>query len=335
MNSVEQQAVNPDVETDLEPYRQEVALLEERAKTLAVTDDLSEAVALEFIAGAKRLYSEMEDRRDARVRPLNTEVKQINDAYRPYTSILDRLWRATDQARSLYVTKKQQAIEAANRKAIADAAELRRQEEAKADAARQEAERLRLDAERLEQEENDRLLKVEMDRLAAEKKIRDEEEALVRAKQRGDAEAVRAAQEMLAETRVREEARFEQAEEDRLAVLAEQNKLEKAAIKLDAKADIAESKASMVAPTIQVNDSVGSRTLLDGSKVGTRKVVDWYFENGMPKDGDYYHDDPRVSSIPSRYFLLDTAKMAKDVKNGVPVLGVKRTEGSTTTTGRK
>jgi len=323
------------IEREIDAYRQEVETLERQAASLLVTDDASEEAALLFIAECKRAYAKLEERRDSKVRPLNAEVKAINEGFRPYTTVLDRLWRTTDQIRGRYVTQKQQAIEAANRRAIADAAEAKRREEARAEAARQEAERLRLDAERLEQEENDRLLKVEMDRLAAEKKIRDEEEALVRAKQRGDAEAVRAAQEMLAETRVREEARFEQAEEDRLAVLAEQNKLEKAAIKLDAKADIAESKASMVAPTIQVNDSVGSRTLLDGSKVGTRKVVDWYFENGMPKDGDYYHDDPRVSSIPSRYFLLDTAKMAKDVKNGVPVLGVKRTEGSTTTTGRK
>jgi len=335
MNSVEQQAVNPDVETDLEPYRQEVALLEERAKTLAVTDDLSEAVALEFIAGAKRLYSEMEDRRDARVRPLNTEVKQINDAYRPYTSILDRLWRATDQARSLYVTKKQQAIEAANRKAIADAAELRRQEEAKADAARQEAERLRLDAERLVEEENNRLLQVEMDRLAAEQNIKDEEEALARAKREGDARAAREAQEAIDQANLEEEERLRKAELDRLAAIEEQNKLEKKAIKLDAKADIAESHATMIAPTIQVDESAGSRTLLDGSQVGTRKAVDWLFENGMPKDGDYYADDPRLLGIPARYFILDTAKLGKDVKNGVPVPGTIRTVGSATTARRK
>jgi len=309
--------------------------LERQAASLLVTDDASEEAALLFIAECKRAYAKLEERRDSKVRPLNAEVKAINEGFRPYTTVLDRLWRTTDQIRGRYVTQKQQAIEAANRRAIADAAEAKRREEARAEAARQEAERLRLDAERLEQEENDRLLKVEMDRLAAEKKIRDEEEALVRAKQRGDAEAVRAAQEMLAETRVREEARFEQAEEDRLAAIEEQNKLEKKAIKLDAKADIAESHATMIAPTIQVDESAGSRTLLDGSQVGTRKAVDWLFENGMPKDGDYYADDPRLLGIPARYFILDTAKLGKDVKNGVPVPGTIRTVGSATTARRK
>ena len=323
------------IEREIDAYRQEVETLERQAASLLVTDDASEEAALLFIAECKRAYAKLEERRDSKVRPLNAEVKAINEGFRPYTTVLDRLWRTTDQIRGRYVTQKQQAIEAANRRAIADAAEAKRREEARAEAARQEAERLRLDAERLVEEENNRLLQVEMDRLAAEQNIKDEEEALARAKREGDARAAREAQEAIDQANLEEEERLRKAEDDRLAAINEQNTLEKKAIKLDAKADIAESKASMVAPTIQVNDSVGSRTLLDGSKVGTRKVVDWYFENGMPKDGDYYHDDPRVSSIPSRYFLLDTAKLAKDVKNGVPVLGVKRTEGSTTTTGRK
>jgi hypothetical protein len=320
---------------EIDTHRQEVETLERKAASLLVIDDVSEEAALLFIAECKRSHAKLEEERDKKVRPLNAEVKAINEGFRPYTTILDRLWRATDQIRSQYVTKKQQAIDAANRKAIADAAEARRVEEAKAQDARQEAERLRLEAERLEKEEHDRLLQVEMDRLAAEKKMKDEEEALARAKREGDARAAREAQESIDRAKREEDERLRKAEDDRLAVIEEQNRLEKAAIKQESRADIAESKATMVSPAIQVNDSVGSRTLLDGSKVGTRKVVDWYFENGMPKDGDYYHDDHRVSGIPSRYFILDTAKLAKDVKNGVPVFGVGRTEGSATTAGRK
>jgi hypothetical protein len=55
----------------------------------------------------------------------------------------------------------------------------------------------------------------------------------------------------------------------------------------------------------------------------------------MPKDGDYYADDPRLLGIPARYFILDTAKLGKDVKNGVPVPGTIRTVGSATTARRK
>lgn len=337
-------AVKEQIDQDLEPYKQEIALLEEQAKSLTVTDDLSEAVALEFISGAKRLYGDMEEKRDTRVRPLNDEVKRINQAYKPYTSVLDRLWRATDQARSMYLTKKQMAIEAANRKAIAEAAELKRQEEAKAEAARQEVERLRREAERLEREELDRQLQAEMDRLAAEQKIKDDEAAMLEAKRRGDEAAARAAQQIVDDAKREEEERLKQAEAARLAAIEEQARLQRAAIKQGAKADIAESKSTMIAPTIQVNESVGSRTLLDGSKVGTREVDDWYFESGIPihtdpqkkKYAEYYADDTSLpNGIPDRYWMLDLAKLGKDVKNGVPIEGCVKTKRNATTAGRK
>lgn len=336
--------VEQDLEQDLEPFKQKVAVIEKKAKSLSVTDDLSEAVALEFINGAKCLYGDMEEKRDKRVRPLNTEVKKINDAYRPYTNVLDQLWRATDQIRSQYVTKKQQAIEAANRRAIADAEQKKREEEAKAEAARQEAERLRLEAERLEKEENDRLLQAEMDRLATEERKKAEFQAIIDAQRAGDEAKAIVAHEALEATKTQEERRAIQNEAARLAAVAEQKKLEQQAIKQDAKADIAESKATMVAPTIQVNDSVGSRVLLDGSKVGTREVDDWYFATGLAvhtdpqkkKYAEYYADDTRLpNGIPDRYWLLDLAKLGKDVKNGVPIEGCVKTTRSATTAGRK
>lgn len=332
------------VEQDLDVYRQEVDALEQKAASLLVVDDASEEAALLFIAECKRAHAKLEEERDKKVRPLNAEVKAINDGFRPYTTVLDRLWRATDQIRSQYVTKKQQAIEAANRKAIAEAAEAKRIEEAKAEAARQEVQRLKDEAERLEREENDRLLQVEMDRLAAEQKIRDEHEALVRAKQDGDARAAREAQETIDRAKLMEEERLRKAENDRLAAVAEQEKRDKAIIKQEAKADIAESKATMVTPTIQVNDSVGSRTLVDGSKVGTREVDDWYFSTGLPIHTDlqkkkyafYYADDTRLpNGIPDRYWVLDLAKLGKDVKNGVPIEGCVKTTRNATTAGRK
>jgi len=332
------------VEQKIEPYKREVEALEQKASSLLVVDDASEEAALLFIAECKRAHAKLEEERDAKVRPLNAEVKAINDGFRPYTTILDRLWRATDQIRGIYVNKKQQAIEAANRKAIADAQEAKRKEEAKAEEARQAAERLRLEAERLEQAENDRLLQVEMERLAAEQKLKDEEEALVRAKREGDARAAREAQESIDRAKIEEEERLRKADEDRIAAIQAQATLERAAIKQEAKADIAESKATMVTPTIQVNDSVGSRVLLDGSKVGTREVDDWYFANGLPihtdpqkkKYAEYYADDTRLpNGIPDRYWVLDLAKLGKDVKNGVPIDGCVKMTRSATTAGRK
>lgn len=326
----------------LEPFEKALAQYTEEANR-PITNDAEEMAAVVYIAQRKRDFREMEEIRDRLVRPYNTIVKSINAAFKKYTDQYDADWRLKDQARSAYLTKKQQAIDEANRKAIAEAAAAKAAEEAKAESARQEAERLRLEAERIERERLEAEVQAEMDRLAAEKKIHDEEQALIDAKRRGDEAAARAAQEEVDRKKREEEARLAQVEQDRLAAIEEQNRLEKAAIKQEAKADIAESKSTMIAPTIQVNDSVGTRTLLDGSKAGTREVDEWYFENGLPihtdlqkkKYAEYYQDDPRVKEIPARYFVLDLAKLGKDVKNGVPIAGCVKTTRKATTAGRK
>lgn len=244
----------PEPEDDVERYRKEVEQLEQQSKAITITDDASEEAALVFITACKRSYNEMEEARKKKVQPLNDEVKAINASYKPYTEILDRLRLATDAVRSDYLRKKQEAIDAKNRKAIADAQEAQRLEEQKAEDARKEA---------------------------------------AAAREAGD---------------------------------------EKKAIKLELKADKAETKAMMTAPVlVDAQPVTGPRILGNGLSAGTRKTTDWVFTNGMPKDGDYYQDDPRVKDIPSRYFLLDTSKMGKDAKNGVPIPGVKKLEGFATT----
>lgn len=327
----------------IEPFEKALAKCNEEARQ-PIANDADEMAALVYIAQRKRDYTEMEEIRDRLVRPYNTIVKAINKAFKRYTDQYDADWRLKDQARSLYVTKKQQAIDAANRKAIADAEEARRIEEAKAETARQEAERLRLEAERIYREEVEREYQAEMARLAAENKKKAEAQAILDAQRAGDERAARIAEAALQATKDAEEKRLRQDEAARLAAMAEQDRVEKAAIKQDAKADIAESKATMVAPTIQVNDSVGSRTLVDGSKVGTREVDEWYFSNGLAvhtdlqkkKYAEYYADDARLpNGIPDRYWLLDLAKLGKDVKNGVPIEGCVKTTRSATTAGRK
>ena len=155
------------VDQELAPYRKKDITISGTGRP-TITNDAEAMVAEVFVAQRKRDYKELEEIRDRLVRPYNSIVKQINKAFKAETDVADEDWRLRDQDLSTYRVEKQAAIDAANRKAIADAKELRRQEEAKAEAARQEVERLRLEAERIEREENDRLLQAEMDKLAAE-----------------------------------------------------------------------------------------------------------------------------------------------------------------------
>lgn len=329
---------------ELEPYRHKVP--ETTGERKPITNAAEAMVAEVFVAQRKRDYKELEEIRDRLVRPYNTIVGQINKAFKTETTLADQDWRTRELDLDIYRTEEQARIDAANRKAIADAAEITRQEEAKAEAARQEAERIRKEAERLEQAELDRQLQVEMDRLAAEQKIKDEQEALARAKREGDVRAAREAQESIDRARLEEEERIRKAEHARLAAVAEQNALEKQAIKQDAKADIAESKATMVSPVIEVNNSVGKRVLDNGQTVGTRKVEDWRFDNGLQvyqdpltrkKYADYYADDVRLNSveIPRSCLLVDLAKLGKIVKAGVPIKGCTMFKRNATTADRK
>lgn len=332
------------VDQELEPYRKKDVAIAATGRP-PITNDAEAMVAEVFVAQRKRDYKELEEIRDRLVRPYNSIVREINRAFKSETEVADADWRLRDQDLSTYRTEKQAAIDAANRKAIAEAEELRRQEEAKAEAARQEAERLRLEAERIEREENDRLLQAELDKLVAEQKIRDEEEAVREAKRKGDADAVAAAQKLVDDAKAAEDERLRRAEADRLSAIEAQNKIDKQVIKQESKADIAESKATMISPTIQVNDSVGQRTLADGSSVGTRSVEECYFDNGAPiyvdlakkKYAEYCQDDPRMAGIeiPPSCWVLDMGKLIKIRKAGVLIKGMSIKKGTATTAGRK
>lgn len=345
VEAVETEVLPPEikqkVEAELAPFRQHSI-----GEHKPITNDAEEMVSVVVVAQRKRDYKELEEIRDRLVRPYNTIVNQINAAFKPETEKADIDWRLRDQDLSIYRAAKQAAIDAANRKAIADAEEARRAKEAKEEAARQEAKRLRDEQERLEQDENNRILQAEMDRQAAEKKIRDDAQAVIDAKERGDEAAARAAQDELDMRKRAEEERLQKAEGDRLAAVAEQAKLEKAAIKQDAKADIAATEATMIAPTIQVNDSLGKKTLSDGSSVGTRQVQDWRFDNGAPiyvdpltrkKQVEYYADDVKMAGIeiPKGCLLVDLSKLGTIVKAGVPIKGCTRFTRSATTADKK
>lgn len=324
--------IHPLEDAELSTYKGEVEILEAQAKTLAITDDVSEGAATIFIAGCKKLQADMEADRKSRVEEMNREVRAINESYKPFDTILDRLWRVTDTAKSAYITKKQAAIEAANRKAIADAEAARREKERKEREAREEAERLRLEAERVKREEINRQIEAEMERLRAEQAVEAAVAAAEAAAKAGDVEAEEKARAIASAATLAEEERKIQDEMDRLAAQQEQARLEKDAAKQEVKADTAQSQALMASPQlVDAESATGTRTLTNGAKVGGRKDIKWAFTNGMDIEGEYTRDDPRVQEIGDRYFILDTKKLGKDVKNGVPVHGTVRLEGMATT----
>lgn len=246
--------VMPETEDEAAKEQQALAAFEEKAAVLTPTDEKTDEQCLLFISECKAAEKRLDARREELVRPHLDKQREINGAYKPVIDAFNTLWKTMDQRRSDYLKKKQQEIDEANRKAIADA---------------------------------------EQARLIEEKKAEEARAAAASARESGD---------------------------------------EKTAIKLELKADKAETKAMMTAPVLTtVSSPTAARSLGNGTKMGTRKTTDWLFTNGMPKDGDYYQDDPRVKDIPARYFILDLTKLGKDAKNGVPIPGVQKTEGFSTT----
>lgn len=315
-------------------FQQDVERLTREAEAIQVYDEASEEAATMFITGCQTLKNDMEEARDAIVRPHNDYVRAVNAAFKPFTDILERLKKATDTIKSDYLAEKQRQIEEANRKAIAKAEQEKRELEEKARKEREEAERLRLEAERIEQERLEREFQEEMKRLELERTAKEQAEAAEAARQAGDAEAEQEAIRRQEAAKAEEAERARKAEADRIAAEQEKARLEKEAAKQDVKADTHESRAMTTAPEIQSSESLakGTRTLLNGTKANIRKTFDWLFTNGLPKVDGYYRDDPRFQGIPDRYFVLDLSKLGKDAKNGVPIDGVKRIEQLATVT---
>lgn len=318
--------------TEIKAYKQEVDALERQATALVVHDEASEEAALVFIAGCKTTENKLEEARKEKVQKPNEYVNTVNAAFKPFSEILERLRKATDQQRNLYLRKRQEAIDAANRKAIADAEALKREQERKAEEARQEAERLRREAEKLEEERIAREVQEEMDRLEIEARKQREARAAADALRAGDIEAAKKAEADLEATRQEEARQAFESDQKRKVEADEKARLEKAAVKQDMKAETADSKAMLTTPELVSGDTKGVRQLEGGAKVGTRKTTSWAFTNGMSIEGDYYMDDARVQEIPARYFKLDLSKLGKDVKNGNPIPGTIKLDGFATTT---
>jgi len=308
-------------ETAAQPGKQELELMEQRAATLIPQDDRTEEQALLFITECKAAAKRLDTERDELVRPHLEEQRRINGIYKPVIETFEMLWERVDARLSDYRKKKQAAIEAANRKAIEDAEKARAEQERKERMAREEAERVRKEAERLEQERIEQEFQAEMAHLELERQRKAELAAAEAARKAGDVEAAREAEDRAAAAKAEAEAQEKKAEAERKASEEAQAKLAREAIKLDARADTAASKAMMTAPAIQ-GAAPKTVELSTGAKATGKKVPVWFFENGMPTEGEkYYGDDPRLQSIPDRFFVLDLSKLGKAVMGGEPVPG--------------
>ena len=384
--------LEPEIESQIAVYRQAVTQLEEQSKGIMITDRAGEGAALIFIAGAKKIASDIEAYRDGLVRPHNNKVRKVNESIKPIGSLAEALVEAMDAKRSAFLLEEQRQIDERNRLAAAEAERLRLEKEAKEKALRDEAERLQREAEELERKRIQKEIDDEIARQAAIKKQRDDEAAAVAAKQKaiddalaaerakkeaeaaaerariakeeGNKKAAAAAQKAAEEAKRAEEeafakalqaqldkeeqerhaqesakveaARQAKAEEDRKTMAAQQLQLEKGANKAEARADVVAEQGLCIAPQIHSNDLTQTRTLNGGGRVGTKDVTDVYMESGYgiyedpsaktKKVIEYHRGDREIHKgllDPQfdRYWILDTAAIVRDVKNGNPIPG--------------
>lgn len=342
--------LEPEIVQQLATYRQQVVRLQDESKAIQIVDEAGEGAALIFITGVKQIEKDLENYRDGLVRPHNGYVKTVNKSVKEIAGLADALVSAMDARRSEFLLEKERRIAAANRLAAAEAERIRLEKEAKEKALREEAERLQKEAERLERERIEREIKAEMEKAEAERKRKEAEAAIEAARLKAIADKAAAEQAVFEGNRKEAEKLKRQAEESqraeelartlanqvqadgeawlrleeakKQASVAEQARLEKAAIKAEAKADIVAEQAATVAPTIQFNDSMGTRVLDNGAKVGTRLHVDWMFARGLSKDESYYRDDPRVKDLPDSLFKLDQSLIGRQVRAGASIPGV-------------
>lgn len=361
--------VEPETIQQLEDFGQKIAVLRQKAATINVDDDTQEEFALIFLAGCKKLRDDLEAFRDSKVRPHNTYVKGVNDKAKPFSQDVEAAILETDRKCGAYVTRKEAAIQEANRLAAAKAEADRLEKERKERELREAADRAEKERERLEKEQQDREVQEALDAAAAAQKIKDDAKAAEDARRlaeelerqakeaeaTGDtatatqaaqaAESARLAEEdakkRAEDERLAQIERDRQAEEDRKRVEAEKLKLEKQVVNNNAKADIVAAAATMSAPTLEVNSSLGARTLHSGARSSSKEVLDPQFENGSPIHSDpmgkklmeYYQDDARIPAELKgiqRYWVLDLSRPIKDMRNGIKVPGMRLAPRRTT-----
>lgn len=316
--------LEPEIQDRLKEFETEVARLQEESRAIQVVDDVGEGAAVIVIAGFKRVATDLEAYRDSLVRPHNNKVRSVNQSVKKISLMVDTLVLAMDAEREAYLIEKQRRIDEANRLAAAKAEAERIEKERQEQALRDEAERLRKEAEEVERKRIEKEIEEEEARLKAEQKIKDAKDAEERERLRAE-----------------QEERERKAEEERKASIKQQAALEKQSVKAEARADVKAEQKDLIAPTIQFNDSVQSRTLASGTRVGTKDVEEVYLENGTPlyKDAfkkqyaDFRGDDERLpAGIPMRFFDLNVGRLIRAVKDGdtIPGFAIKGRKKTTT-----
>ena len=99
---------------------------------ITISNDAEYEATLEVCKTVKQRYNSLEAERKKLVKPLNDEIKEINNEFKVVTSKLDSFEKTSKQAASVYFNKQEQLRIEQQKKLEAEAAEQRRKAEEKA-----------------------------------------------------------------------------------------------------------------------------------------------------------------------------------------------------------
>jgi len=284
---------------------QQLEACKTRFGSLRPTDSLSvkQCVALiETCAFASR-YAE--SRRTAITEPLNKQVTDANAIWQPIVKGFAEVAKVRGVEVAKFIDDQRKEAARLQQKAINDAKAEQDRLDRIAEEERQKAEHLRLEAERAAKAEEDRLAKVETDRLAAEQKIKDDEQALIDAKARGDAEAARRAQREINDAKDAAAQKVIDDETARVAAQEEQDRVNKLATKAEAKADKAELASSNVVTEVVATQA---KTIDTGSATFSAKAPKktWLLA-GWDKSKPLRCTDPALAHVLGNLLALPTS----------------------------
>lgn len=283
------------------------------ALMLTPTDPLTVKRCAALIETCKVASSYAETRRTEIVKPLNTLVDEANAIWQPIVKGFAEIAKGKSAEVSQWITEERRKDEARQRKELEDARLAKEALERKAEAERREAERIRLEAERVVREEEERKQQAERDRIALEENKKAAAQALLDAKSAAEKKKQQAAYDRQVQLEQEQAARDEEA---RLASLAEQQRLEKEAAKLDAKAEQHDVASTYVTPEVLPQQA---KTIdLGGSKLVTKAPKKTWLLTGWDKQKPLKVTDPKLSALvgdietlpPGVRFLLKHADLS-------------------------
>jgi hypothetical protein len=107
--------ITPQALTHLGHFKAESAAIVARIEGMAIKTDEDERALHQQLQDLKRIQRHAEMVREEQVRPLNAQVKQINDAFRPYTQGFERIEKAAKAKALTYNPAKREAAARAER----------------------------------------------------------------------------------------------------------------------------------------------------------------------------------------------------------------------------